>query len=125
MKKINILASSKNSKKLEEGFWFTKDKTIALGNDDSNLDEVYEHLKECIDKSKDLSKFDGECIRVIISANGNYFDEGSESIRFRFNGCGSLGVFHNWECDKHKAFSPLVWKLWSFLHEQIGAAKVA
>ncbi|TBR80917.1 hypothetical protein DU472_04470 [Campylobacter novaezeelandiae] len=125
---INIIAELKKEVRKCDSFgkyeypYDSKNIKIELENEENeeSLNKAYSCLQELLEISNyDLSKFDTSGIRIVIIRNNNYFDEKSESIKFRFNKERFVGVFHNYACDKHKPFSQLVWKLWTYLHEKI------
>lgn len=66
--------------------------------------------------SLDANGFRVTLYRLPIQDSYNYHVEKAvNSVKFRLNESGQLGVFHNWKTDEE--FDSLIWKAWTCLND--------
>ena len=112
---MHIYASNLFKNK-ENPYYIEKD-YILFDENDKGFEEILKEFKKMLSYMQyDLSSFGYEGIRIVITRKE---ETNPESVKFRLTENGELGVFQNWIRDKDKPFSSIVWKLWSFLHEQL------
>lgn len=112
---MHIYASNLFKNK-ENPYYIEKD-YILFDENDKGFEEILKEFKKMLSYMQyDLSSFGYEGIRIVITRKE---ETNPESVKFRLTENGELGVFQNWIRDKDKPFSSIVWKLWSFLNEQL------
>ena len=112
---MHIYASNLFKNK-ENPYYIEKDYFL-FDENDKEFKKILKEFKKMLSYMQyDLSNFGYEGIRIVITIKE---ETNPESVKFRLTENGELGVFQNWIRDKDKPFSSIVWKLWSFLNEQL------
>lgn len=93
----------------------------------NNSEEIELFLKSLVDFAQefnfDFSSLDANGFRVALyrlpiqDSYDYHIEKSVNSVKFRLNESGQLGVFHNWK--KGAEFDPLIWKAWSCLNNAI------